>query len=931
MAPMRDIANFVDRRSPTWPALAAAAVFALTTLTLASTAVAAEQEDAADDEEETLVVTGTRLDRDPTARVLVISAEDIAALGLSSTEEVIRSLPHNFSTVNSFNNLDFGSDVLDVNLGALGLGISTANLRGLGSRNTLVLVNGRRIAGAAGNDQMFANVRQIPAGAIERVEVLLDGGGSVYGSDAIGGVINIVMKKDFTGAGVTARTEHSSTDGDKNRLSGQFGYSWPRGNVSLTMSRTDGQPVRYEKTGYTTRDYSPLFGGDQDYNFVGTSVPRSGVVSLSRWGGPGLILPPGNDGRNAQPEDFRPVGPGDYLDRVPRDAGGASEDLSYTLNFRQEILEKLALTAEVLRTKAESRRAITTFGFGSIQVPASNAFNNFGRPVFISYDAQEEARLGLVSPATQTDVTEQTRYVIGAEYSFGDRGRLDLTYNASTSEGTGVQWQFAPRTGQTIDDEAKDGLLADLLASSDPSEAVNFFGDGSGQNPTIGEFFVPIANSVEESFTESWELLTRFNAYELPGGWINLAAGIELREEAIEDLGSDFQEERGVGLPRPARDLTAMYVEALIPIFGKNNARPGLHSLSLKIAARSDEYETMGAVGDLERTDPAAEPLPNIVAAKFDNVAPEFGLFWQPAANWELRVKLSEGFRAPTFGQLFSRFLLDRQGTIFEPLTGGFVQGRLVFAPNPDLVPETSRTFNVGLRWTPEWGGGLLLSVDYSEVDIRDRIASSSELRGLLPVEIYANLPEFFTRAPDGTLLVARTTYVNISERVSETVDVHLSRPFETNFGRFVAELDYSRVLDQYDVPATGAPAAGFVGESVGVDRYRLNGKVTWVSGASSATLAASHKPGYVNNDFENNLFFSLPKMPVGSYTTVDASVKHSWKEKGWTVRVGGRNILDRKPPFMLSSRGVPYDTKRVDLRGRVLYLEVAYDMDMQR
>lgn len=930
---MNDTASFASWRSLTFPAVAAAVV-TLTSLMMASPAVADEQvadeQDAGDDvADETLIVTGTHLAHDPTARVLVISAEDIAALGLSSTEEVIRSLPHNFSTINSFNNLHFGSDVLDTNLGALGLGISTANLRGLGSRNTLVLVNGRRIAGAAGNDQMFANIRQIPAGAIERVEVLLDGGGSVYGSDAIGGVINVVLKKDFTGAGVTARTEHSSTGGDTNRISGQFGFSWSSGNIAATMSRTDGQPVRYEKTGYTTRDYRPLFGGDPRYNFIGTGVPRSGEVSLSRWGGAALMLPPGNDGRNAQPGDFLPAMPDDYLDRVPRDAGSAREDLSYTLNFRQEIFEKLALTAEVLYSKAESKRAITTFGFSSIEVPASNAFNNFDRPVFISYDAQEEARLGLINPATQTDVTEQTRYVLGAEYSFGDRGRLDLTYNASTSEGAGVQWMFAPRTGSSINDEAKDGRLAELLASSDPSQAVNFFGDGTGQNPTIGEFFVPFANDRDESFTQSWELLTRLNAYELPGGWINLAAGFELREEALEDLATDFEVERGVGLPRPSRDLTAMYVEALIPIFGKNNARPGLHSLSVKIAARSDEYETMGALGDLEQTDPTAEPLPNIIEAKFDNVAPEFGLFWRPTASWELRVKHSEGFRAPTFGQLFSRFLLDLETRIFEPLTGGFVPGRLVYSPNPDLKPETSRTFNLGLRWTPEWGGGLLLSVDYSEVDIRDRIASSSELRGLLPVDVYAYLPEFFTRGPDGTLLETRTTYVNISQRVSETVDVHLSRPFETNFGRFVAELDYSRVLDQYDVPAAGAPAAGFLGESVGVDRYRLNSKVTWVRGASSATLAASHKPGYVNNDFENNLFRNLPNMPVASYTTVDASLKHSWEDRGLTVRVGGRNIFDKKPPFMLSQQGLPYDTKRVDLRGRVLYLEVRYDMDL--
>ena len=141
-------------------------------------ATASGDEDAnADDDAdiETVVVTGTRLPTgDPSARVAILTREDVKALGVATTEEVIRSIPHNFSTVNGFNNLD--TTDIDIWLGRLALGISTVNLRGFGSVNTLVLVNGKRVAGAAGYEGLFTNIRHIPASAIERVEVHLDGG-----------------------------------------------------------------------------------------------------------------------------------------------------------------------------------------------------------------------------------------------------------------------------------------------------------------------------------------------------------------------------------------------------------------------------------------------------------------------------------------------------------------------------------------------------------------------------------------------------------------------------------------------------------------------------------------------------------------------------------------------------------------------------------
>ena len=136
-----------------------------------------------------------------------------------------------------------------------GFGTSTANLRALGSANTLVLINGRRIAGRAGDEEGFANLLNVPLSAIERVDVQLDGGSAVYGADAIGGVINFITKKNYTGATVSLRQDVSSTGADRTNANIQGGYGWGSGQISGTLQRTSQEPIINAKTGWTTKDY----------------------------------------------------------------------------------------------------------------------------------------------------------------------------------------------------------------------------------------------------------------------------------------------------------------------------------------------------------------------------------------------------------------------------------------------------------------------------------------------------------------------------------------------------------------------------------------------------------------------------------------------------------------------------------------------------
>ncbi len=891
------------------------------------TAVAQEEEITAaeqtDDEVvEEVVVTGTRLQGgDPTARVDVITADDIARQGLTTVEDVIRSLPQNFSTINSSNSLHFGSDLLDANLGALGLGAATANLRGFGSKNTLVLVNGKRLAGIASSaEQLAANLNDIPSGAIERVEISLDGGSAVYGSDAVAGVINIITKRDFRGLSVGGKVEDSSTGGDANSASLYGGFGWNGGNASVIVTMHQSDPVTSRATGYTTNDYSDRYGGDQRYNFVGTGFARSGTVALSRWGPASLILPPGNDGRNAQPGDFVAPQSSDYLDVIREEVYPAQDNRSVTASLLQNFgaRDQLQFRADLLASDTETNSGVSTFGFSSILVPASNAFNNFGHDVYVGYYADTETEQGLLPQVEQRDLQSQLRYVLSAAYVFNDNLRLDLDYTKSESSSEGDQFMFAPPSTR-VDDPERYQRLLDLIASPDPSVALNLFGDGTGQNSTISEFYRSFANDLDDTHVRIVEPKLSGQLWNLPGGQVGFVVGTEMRSSWVEEPGDDFIEGY-IGTERPTVELTAHFIEGTLPLVGEANSRPMLERLVLSVQARRDNYSAQGSIEN------DADGNPILIDAEFANTVTRFGIAWHPTDTLAVRASRSEAFRTPSVTSLFGGTNRRIENTfIYDPIVSGFVFGTLSFGPNPDLLPESSTNWTFGLEWNPSGIEGLRIKTAWSSIDFENRIASSNQLSGLLPVEVYGNLPEFFIRDEAGNLQETISRSVNISRRADERVDLEVSYSFDTAFGTIRPRVVYHRVLDMFDEAVPGGGEFAFFGESIGVDKYKLDANVSLLAGRTTADLWIRHTPGYINNDFEN-AFFPLPTEPVASYTTVDLTASYEM-DNGLLFRVGGRNIFDRDFPFMLSSNRRPYDSQRVDVRKRVLFLEVKYSL----
>ena len=877
----------------------------------------------AGEEIEEIIVTGTRLQGgDETARVEVITADDIAMQGLTDFEDVVRSIPQNFSTINSSTSQLVGNDALDENLGALGLGAATANLRGFGSKNTLVLVNGKRLAGIQSSaEQLATNLNDIPAGAIERVEISLDGGSAVYGSDAVAGVINVITKRDFKGVTVGGKVENSSTGGHARSIDLYGGTGWSSGNVSVILTMNEFDPVNSARTGWTSNDYSARFGGDQRYNLIPTNRARSGAVALSRWLPAALILPPGNDGRNAQPGDFVALQPSDYLDVVPEDLSSAGGRRSLTTSLLQNFgaRDQIQLRADLLWSETERSSALSTYGFGSIRVPASNAFNNFGRDVWVGYYADTEVEQGILPQVEQTDFQKQLHYVLSATYAFSENLRVEFDYTKSGSSSEGDQYMFAP-PAVLVDDDARYRRLTDLVASSDPSVALNLFGDGTGQNATIAEFYRSFQSDYDETHRRTIEPKLSGELWELPGGQIGFVVGAELRKDWVERPDDEYYTGL-VGLVSPTRELTAYFLEATIPLVGEGNSRPLLERLVLSVQTRYDEYGVEGSVENDEGG------MPILIEAEYSNTASRIGMAWHPTDTLVVRASRSEAFRTPSIRHLFGgRERRIQSNNVFDPLrTPPWVPATQSLGPNPDLRPESSMNWTVGLEWRPRGFEGLRVKTAWSSVDLEDRIASSNQLRQLLPTEVYGYLPEFFVRDEDGNLIEAINRPVNISRRADETLDMEVSYTLHGPFGMIRPRLIYHRVLDMFDQAVPGGEEFVFFGESLGVDKYKLDANVSLFAGRVTADLWIRHRPSYINNDFEST-FDPFPNEPVASYTTTDLTAAYRM-DNGLLFRVGGRNIFDRDFPFMLSLSRRPYDSKRVDVRKRVLFLEMKYSL----
>lgn len=865
-----------------------------------------------------LVVTGTLLRGGgaPAAPVVVLSRDDIDRSGAGTLADALTALPQAFGGSSSTDTYLTASDGQNSN-NTLATGV---NLRGLGSDATLVLVNGRRLAGT-GSKGDFADVSAIPLAAVDRVDVLLDGASALYGSDAVGGVVNIILKTNFEGAETRLRGGFAAGGAAKEFSVGQtFGLHWDQGGLILSGEYYQREALRRSDRDFTASSDLTRLGGTDHRSFLASpgNILAFDPATLSfapRW-----AIPDNQDGRSLQPGDFLAgqVNRGDLRDGMDLQPRQSRVSLYSHLTH--------AFT-DAIELRAEARYSDRRFEYRGV-APVTASTVTAANPFFVSPNGSTShlVAYSFLKEAGSTRVSgdsESLALSAGLVIDLPKAWRADLYAAYGRDVGTN---RAKNQLNSRFVNEAL-GVLPDQ--SNTPYRAavdgyLNLFGDGGsgGNTEAVIDFITSGRTSLtNESEVGSLNLLVDGDLFELPGGAVKLALGGQLRRETFAQNGVSFT---STATPRPfsepkfERDVWALFAEARVPLVGTNNAIPGIQRLELSLAGRLEHFDDVGQTAD-----------------------PKLGVIWAPMDGLTLRGTIGTSFRAPTLKEVFER---GEIGPATLRRGAADVVSVVLYGGNPELEPETATTWTIGADWTPTFAPDLRLTATWFDIDFEGRIATPSlenidaalndpnlapfvtfvdptNPADLARIEALINDPTFF--APGlfpaeayGAIVDAR--YVNTGRVRVRGLD--LGAQYRMTIGSDTLDLSATAThLANFERAVTPtAPLVELVDRAGYPVDWRARLSATWTHGSHQAMVALNY-----TDDFADEQGRSIDDwLTVDLGWRWDLAKAYDWAE-GLEASLSIQNLFDVDPPFYDNFRGIGYDAANADPLGRVMSLQL--------
>jgi iron complex outermembrane receptor protein len=821
---------------------------------------------------EEVVITGSRIRQNPLEErlpVMSLGTEDYRASGATSLADFVQKLPIAGSAINRTNNSS-GNLGYPPDGGGIGAGAAEIDLRYLASKRVLVLVDGRRwIKGSSGSGVSGAvDLNSIPVNAIQSIEILQDGASAVYGTDAIGGVLNVITTDDYESLKISGSAgEYDEGDGATKEFDVRFGGEGLRGRALIDISYVDQEEVNtqdrdtsvYPIPGYPFGISSasptgrfifcdPSIGcirnDTQDDYFSVT--PNAGVIGSqsSAWDPNDPDV--GDFHHFTTPDDRFNYQPFNHL-VTPNERvsvfGKAEYDIADQIVFRTLV--------SFNNRKSQGRAAPVPLFFGpdggstpymvNLFWPANHPFNPFGIDIIgndpptandpvstnnLSFIARRPIEAG--PRIFNQDV--DTWYVsagFDGDFEVGSR-RMYWDVTAIWSENNATQTKLNQFNARSLNVALGD---PDICAVTPGCVPINIVGEGSMTQEMLD--FVTYTG-VDRSKQELADFTANLsgNLFDLPAGPLGFAIGVEHREED-----GSFVPDPVVAAGETADvptsptnggfDVDEYYGEVVVPIL---KDVPFFDSLSLSGAIRSSD-------SDLFDTETGSK----------------LALNWGPIESLMLRASYSEGFRAPNIGELFnlgSRFdsaITDRCSNVVPADAAncaalGVPAGYQQLNPqisvntggNPQLVPETSDTFTAGFTWdAPVSGTGflerLLVEANYYDIDIDAAIQArdSQDLLDACIDTLEAIFCDHITRTAGGTITSIDGQLENIGGIETDGVDINFDlTTVETGIGQFRFQwltsllLSYDELfqntaggVDRVDRKGfeLGSPARGFV------------------------------------------------------------------------------------------------------------------------
>jgi iron complex outermembrane receptor protein len=844
-------------------------------------------------------ITGSRIKRSTlqgSAPVDVISSPDIELTGAQTLGEILRYLPAVSGNATS-TAISNGGD-----------GTATVTLRGLPASSTLVLINGRRVAndGLAGES---VDLNTISPAAVQRIEVLKDGASAIYGSDAIAGVVNIIMKEDFYGLLLEQYIGAAQQgDADTTTTTLQYGTGFRNGSLFFSASYFDQDEI-------AARDRR--ISESADGRSRGGADLRSSATPSAR-----VTLPDGQTViRDAASGEYRPATDEDlfnFLDftssLVPSDR--ASAYLSTSYDFSELLTGKLELS--YIRTKAKALLAptpiFTAFEQQPFTVAADNIFNPFGVEL-----EDVRRRLTELPPRQQQNKSETTRASFLLE---GISGRWDWEWSFDWSKSSARE----TTSGVVNADNLRRGVgpAANCLGLEiDGCVPINLFGrPGSIDQQQLDYLRVPgKVRGESELAGTSFTAFTRL--LELRHGPVEFAMGAEYRDESTRKKpdvrlanagtigGSNFERTSG------DRRVGEVYFESISPLY-RNEERGQL--VDLELALRYSYYNDFGGTTN-----------------------PKVGLRLQLNPAWLFRATYAQGFRAPTLNELFQG-ATESQAFISDPCT---IQANVDALPgcsqladdtrnqfltvtggNEDLEEEKSVSYGLGLVWTPEFLPGFYSAVDYFDIDTENVVGSSAQFI----VNQNAALGLFedqIVRDDHGNLQQVSAVNLNVGERRVQGIDLSLNYRLPTReWGQWSTALDVA-YMKEYSIQLDRDSATvGLAGTFIDPASEGLGGLPEW-KGTLGVQWARQRWRGSYDLHFISDMRETVPgttaRRNINSWVVQDVQFSYVLNVlRGLRVSLGIDNLLDKDPPFAASAFNDNFDGRSHELRGRFWYAKLS-------
>lgn len=833
---------------------------------------------------ERVEITGSRIKRiagEGPSAVEVITRADIERKGVTSTNDLLRSL----SYMSSFNDELISNSPNTT-------GAAGAGFRGLSSDQTVVLLNGRRLANY-GFDGAFVNLNTIPIGAIQRVEVLKDGAAAIYGADAIGGVINFITRKDFRGAEITGNYSISSEgDSGETAVTGTVGFgdlSGDRGfNVLVNLNYMKRDPLNnLDRERTRTADFRRFGGGSQLSTFApsGNFVnPTTGLQQpFQTCANPELVvspspLTPGVAGSASCLWDFSPF----------RTTLYGTERLGGLIGARARFSDSFGVFSEVMFARSETSASAAPTP-GNFTLPVGHPSNSFSTAITV------RGRPLQAGPRVTDNTSDASRILAGVE-------GLVAGFDYNLAVGQAKNKSINKDSGYFLDNLMRAAIADrtfDPFSLTNPASVIKGI---SSSDTRVGE----TTNTFIEARV-SGEL------FSLPAGKAGFATGVMFGKEEISDVPGPNSRTGNVfgsiqqSLVVADRSLSAAYGELSLPL---------TKTLEMQLALRTDRYE-----------------------GGTNSTTPKVALRFQPTKELLFRTSYSEGFKMPSLRDLFGG--LNQSADSVQDFPGCAAGGvaasacpRLQYdrfsGGNTQLKPEKAKSVTFGLlaEPIPEFSIGL----DYFVINKTDEIGLVLAQFVIDNVPFVRNAtttlggnPAFsITRNAGGTITSINTSLGNLGERKINGWDLQATARIPTALGRVVVEgmgTYYERYI-YADQP--GTPLYNRL-ELLNLPRWRSQVRVGLQTKDWDFNVVGNSRARFFDK------LQSTAATPVtaatnvvGNFDTFDASVGFSGI-KSLKLTAGVRNMFDKEPPFSNNDTRTLGFAQTDDVRGRYYYFSAGY------